>query len=80
MYAVKVNGLINDRDLIIPFDKVKQLNHKSVEIIILPSNKDSKRTTHGKLAQIFAKYKGVHPYSDIMDAGRWQKDIRNEWK
>lgn len=80
MYAVKVNDLINDRDLVIPFDKIKQLNHKNVEIIILPNNKNTKINIKGRLEKIFAEYKGVHPYSDITDAVEWQKEIRNEWK
>ena len=80
MYAIKVNDLIDGKDLVIPFDKVKQLNHRNVEIIILPKDNNFKTNTKGKLEQIFAGYQGVYPYSDITDVVQWQKEIRNEWK
>ena len=77
MYAVKIEDVINNHDLIIPFDKIKGLNHQEVEVIVFPKVVPSGKK--GKLKSIFNKYRGIALFSQIKDVSDWQRELRSEW-
>ena len=79
MFAIRLEDIINDKDLVIPFEKLKMFNHQDVEVIILPRQRQS-NTTKSSIMDVLSKYKGCTPFNNIHDSVEWQRKIRNEWE
>ena len=78
MFAIRIEDIIEDKDLVIPFEKLKLLNHKDVEVIILAKQHQESNKKY-KISDILAKYKNINPFDKIKNASEWQRDLRNEW-
>ena len=79
MFAIRIEDIINDKDLVIPFEKLKMFNHQDIEVIILPRERQS-NITKSSITDVLSKYKGCTPFSNIHDSVEWQRKIRNEWE
>ncbi len=80
MNTVSMSEMVNNHDLVIPFELLKRLNHQEVEIFVFPKETTEKsKSTSKTLLDLFKKHKDVNPFSEITDAVLWQKGIRNEW-
>lgn len=81
MHNIHVSEIVNNRDVVIPFELLKSLNHQKIEIVIFPQPvraKEQSNQAHA-LSKIFAEYKDISPFSQIKNASLWQKKVRNEW-
>ena len=78
MYAIRIDEVINDKDVVIPFSLLKSLNHQDVEIIVISKPKTS-IVDKNRFSKLLSKYSGVSAFEDIIDAISWQKKVRNEW-
>lgn len=78
MFAIRLEDTIDNHDLVIPFEKLKMLNHQNVEVIILPKLHQVAKSKV-TLSSILTKYKDTKPFADIKDSVEWQRESRNEW-
>ena len=78
MYAVRIDEVVNDKDIVIPFELLKSLNHQDVEIIVISKPRVSSPDKH-RFSKILSKYSGTKAFEDILDPIAWQKKVRDEW-
>ncbi len=80
MGSIHVNQVINNHDIVIPFELLKPLNHQEVDIVIFP-----KRTIFpiarekNALVKLLGQNKKIKPFQNIKDPVVWQRNLRNEW-
>jgi hypothetical protein len=80
MGSIHVNQVINNHDIVIPFELLKSLNHQEVDIVIFPKKATSSvERKKNALAKLLGQNKKIKPFQNIKDPVVWQRNLRNEW-
>ncbi len=74
MTAIRIKERLKNENVVIPYQRLKELNSQEVEIIILPAQDETKTNCWDALLAIKGAGKGVYGDIDGYIAG-----LRNEW-
>jgi len=67
MFAIRLEDMIDNHDLVIPFEKLKMFNHQDVEVYYLTKLRQVIKNK-ATVSSILNRYKDTKPFSDMKTA------------